>query len=283
MDWIAIRKEYESTNKTLKAVAEKHGIKIGTIKSRKSREGWEKDATLKKDATNIKKVATSKKDVTQNQPEEKAVLEITLDNFLDDSGLTEKQRLFCLYYVRSFNATQSAINAGYSPISAHVEGSRLLKNDKVAMHIRELKKSMASGLFIEAMDVLNKYIKIAFSDITDFLTFGQQQVPVMEEDKPVFDEHGRVMMQEVNYVDFKESSLVDGTIISEVKQGRNGVSIRLEDRMKALEKLELYFVLFPDPFKRRIEEERLNLSKRKSEQDERIVRLREEEAKTKGW
>jgi phage terminase small subunit len=283
MDWIAIRKEYESTNKTLKAVAEKHGIKIGTIKSRKSREGWEKDATLKKDATNIKKVATSKKDVTQNQPEEKAVLEITLDNFLDDSGLTEKQRLFCLYYVRSFNATQSAINAGYSPISAHVEGSRLLKNDKVAMHIRELKKSMASGLFIEAMDVLNKYIKIAFSDITDFLTFGQQQVPVMEEDKPVFDEHGRVMMQEVNYVDFKESSLVDGTIISEVKQGRNGVSIKLEDRMKALEKLELYFDLFPDPFKRRIEEERLNLSKKKSEQDERIVQLREEEARTKGW
>jgi phage terminase small subunit len=283
MDWIAIRKEYESTNKTLKAVAEKHGIKIGTIKSRKSREGWEKDATLKKDATNIKKVATSKKDVTQNQPEEKAVLEITLDNFLDDSGLTEKQRLFCLYYVRSFNATQSAINAGYSPISAHVEGSRLLKNDKVAMHIRELKKSMASGLFIEAMDVLNKYIKIAFSDITDFLTFGQQQVPVMEEDKPVFDEHGRVMMQEVNYVDFKASSLVDGTIISEVKQGRNGVSIKLEDRMKALEKLELYFDLFPDPFKRRIEEERLNLSKKKSEQDERIVQLREEEARTKGW
>ena len=34
---------------------------------------------------------------------------------------------------------------------------------------------------------------------------------------------------------FKKSSEVDGTILSEVKHGRNGSSIKLADRMKALQ------------------------------------------------
>jgi len=45
MNWDAIRKEYETSDITLKALAEKHEIKLGTLKSRKSREGWERDAT----------------------------------------------------------------------------------------------------------------------------------------------------------------------------------------------------------------------------------------------
>jgi len=36
----------------------------------------------------------------------------------------------CIYYVKSFNATQSAIKAGYAADSAHVEGSRLIRNEK---------------------------------------------------------------------------------------------------------------------------------------------------------
>jgi phage terminase small subunit len=71
---------------------------------------------------------------------------------------------------------------------------------------------------------------------------------------PVYDEDWRPVKKEVNYVDFKESSIVEGTIISEVRQGKDGVSIKLEDGMKALDKLSLYFDLFHDKFKRQIEE-----------------------------
>lgn len=59
MNWDDIRKEFETSKITLKALAEKHDIKIGTLKSRKSREGWSRDPT-KKDATKKKKVATKK-------------------------------------------------------------------------------------------------------------------------------------------------------------------------------------------------------------------------------
>lgn len=252
MDWDNIRKEYETTNISLKALAEKHRIKIGTMKSRKSREGWTRGSP-KKDATKKEKVATQK-DAKIDIPIEE---EISLDNFLDDSGLTDKQRIFCLYYVRSFNATQAAINAGYSKVTAHVQGPRLLGNVRVKEEIQRLKQSMTNDLYIDAMDVLNKYVKIAFSDITDYLTFGQKWVPVMGMMGPILDDDGKQIMEEVNYVDFKESGVVDGTIISEVKQGRDGVSIKLEDRSKALDVLLKYFDLLPTSLKRKLEEEKL--------------------------
>ncbi|MCM3179738.1 hypothetical protein [Cytobacillus horneckiae] len=65
MNWDDIKREWETTKITLKALAEKHDIKIGTLKSRKSREGWSRDAT-KKDATKVKKVATKKKAQSQS-------------------------------------------------------------------------------------------------------------------------------------------------------------------------------------------------------------------------
>ena len=52
-NWDAIRQEWETSNITLKDLAEKHGVKLGTLKSRKSREKWSRDAT-KKDATKTK-------------------------------------------------------------------------------------------------------------------------------------------------------------------------------------------------------------------------------------
>ena len=65
--WDEIKNEWETTKITLKALAEKHNVKLGTLKSRKSREAWskdvaKKDATVNEDAT-IKsdKVATKEK------------------------------------------------------------------------------------------------------------------------------------------------------------------------------------------------------------------------------
>lgn len=60
MNWEEIKREWETTKITLAALAEKHDVKLGTLKSRKSREKWSRDAT-KKDATKSRKVATTKK------------------------------------------------------------------------------------------------------------------------------------------------------------------------------------------------------------------------------
>jgi len=66
-NWDEIKQEWETTKITLADLAEKHEIKLGTLKSRKSREKWSRDAT-KKDATKTKKVATiSSKDATDSK------------------------------------------------------------------------------------------------------------------------------------------------------------------------------------------------------------------------
>src|SRR5690606_24785807 len=59
INWEEIRKEYESSDITLKALAEKYGLKDPTIRSRKSREKWQRNATSK-NATQRKNVATKK-------------------------------------------------------------------------------------------------------------------------------------------------------------------------------------------------------------------------------
>lgn len=39
---------------------------------------------------------------------------------------------------------------------------------------------MVNEMFIEAMDVLQVYIKIAFADITDYVTFGKKRSRLSE-------------------------------------------------------------------------------------------------------
>ncbi|KAA0840150.1 MULTISPECIES: terminase small subunit [Bacillus] len=184
-----------------------------------------------------------------------------------NEGLNERQRLFCIYYVKSFNATQAAIKAGYSPASAHVTGCRLLKNEKVADEIRRIKKEMVGEIFVEAMDVLQVYVKIAFADMTDYVTFGKKEVQAVGKSGPLFDEENNPVMKEISFVDVKHSDLVDGTVITEAKLGKEGIAIKLADKMKALEKLSQYFDLFPDSFKRKIENEKLKLAKQKADKD----------------
>ncbi|MED1602613.1 terminase small subunit [Alkalihalophilus marmarensis] len=228
-------------SKPLKDIAEELECSPSQIRKWKSQDKWEQ---TKGNVTNPKSSVTKHKKVQDK--EDKPV-------FVESEGLTDKQRLFCIYYVKSFNATQSAIKAGYSPDTAHVQGPRLLGNVRVGEEIRRIKSEMMQGVFIDATDVLNKYIQIAFADISDYATFGRKEIIV---DK---DEEGNDITTEVNYVDFKESTHVDGTIITEVKQGRDGVSVKLADKMKALEMLTKYFELLPEYHKRKLEEEKLKV------------------------
>lgn len=275
MNWDEIRKEYETTNITLKALADKYGIKLGTIKSRKSREGWIKDATLKKSATKKKKVATPKKVAT------------TKPVILSDE-LTDKQKLFCLYYLKYYNATKAYHKAyGVDRNTAESIAYRLMANDGVKKEIERLKAEQMQGLFLDGMAVLQKYIDIAFADITDFVSFYRRDDQTGE-NEVLLNPDGTVKdivlkLESKNELYFKDMDEVDGTLISEVKKSKDGISVKLNDKMKALEMLTKYFDLIPDQFKRRVEDERLSLSKEKVELEKRIVKLREDEAKLKGW
>ena len=224
--------------KPIEEIAEDLGKSISLIRKWKSKDKWDENITG--NITTGKKVITK----VENPKTKKKLKEI-----LDDEELSEKERLFCLYYVKYFNGTQAALKSGYSKDSAHVQASRLLRRERVSSYIKELKGELVENVFVEAMDVLKEYIKIAFADITNYLNFGQREITIQDDD-------GNEVTRLVNFVDLYEADMVDGSIITEVKQGRDGISVKLADKMKALDKLSQYFDLVPDNFKKQIEEER---------------------------
>ena len=63
----------------------------------------------------------------------------------------------------------------------------------------------------------------------------------------------KTLTKRVNVVRFKDSSEVDGTLIAEVKQGKDGASIKLPDRMKALEWLTEHMYMATEEQRARIE------------------------------
>ncbi len=70
--------------------------------------------------------------------------------------LTPKQERFVEEYLVDLNATAAAVRAGYSAKSAHVEGSRLLTNAKVAAAIAVAKQERTEETKIDAEYVLRK-------------------------------------------------------------------------------------------------------------------------------
>ena len=238
-----------------KEIAEKYGVTINTVKSWKTRYKWSKDGK-KSVHTKTGKVCTQKTD--KNNVKKEAIAE-AVEQVIENTELTDKQRLFCVLYVKCFNATkayQKAYEVDYN--TAASIGYRLLENDGVKQEIQRLKKNRLNREMLDESDIFQKYMDIAFSDVTDFVEFGQEDVPVMAVYGPVQikdEETGekKTLTKRVNVVRFKDSSEVDGTLIAEVKQGKDGASIKLPDRMKALEWLAEHMYMATEEQRARIE------------------------------
>lgn len=135
-----------------------------------------------------------------------------------------------MHYIKSFNATQSYLKAyGCDYTTALVNGPRLLGNARVKDEIMKLKKQRYSQALLRPEDIFQRYMDIAFNDITNYAIFGKEERIVG------FNDDGVPVQNKVNFVDFKSSNEVNGSLISEIKVGKNGASIKLLDSMKALE------------------------------------------------
>ena len=232
-------------------IASQLNVSEGTVRSWKSRYKWDCNVANKK-----RNVAKRKNE--ENSKNKKAIAD-EVDQVLENTDLTDKQRLFCLYYIRYFNATKAYKKAyGCSYDVANSEGYKLLVNPCIKDEIKRLKQNRLNRELMDETDIFQKYMDIAFSDITDYVEFGQEEVPVMAVYGPVQvkDEktgEKKTLTKRVNVVRFKDSEEVDGTIISEVKQGKDGASIKLADRMKALDWLAEHMDMATTEQKARIE------------------------------
>lgn len=78
----------------------------------------------------------------------------------DASTLTEKERIFADEYIKTTNATQSAIKAGYAENSASVTGSKMLRKPKVRQYIDTVMNERSKNTIATADEVLEYLTKV---------------------------------------------------------------------------------------------------------------------------
>jgi phage terminase small subunit len=185
--------------------------------------------------------------LVKEDPEDKVQLTDRTKDILRSSaeefGLNEQEELFCYNFLKNFNATTSAIKAGYSSSYAHNKAHMMLKDEKIKAFIQHIKEARNTELFLDSVRVIQEYIKIAFADMTDFVEFDADGVCL------------------------KDSRRVDGQLIMKVKEGRDGVSVELFDKMAALAKLERYLDVMPVDWRQKLEERKVKVMEDKLELD----------------
>ncbi|GKT02493.1 terminase small subunit [Furfurilactobacillus entadae] len=140
----------------------------------------------------------------------------------------DKQKLFCLHYLQSFNATkayQQAYNVGYK--TAMASGSRLLNNPKITAELKQLKQIRQEAEALTAEDVLHELKRQAFADLGDYIEFAtREEAATTKRDANAATKH--------SYVYLKDQADVDTSLLKSVKVGKDSVVVELADKQRAL-------------------------------------------------
>lgn len=200
--------DYKSGMK-YKDIAAKYGVSLSAVKSWASRY-WKNGCKKTEKKLQPKPEVATKKVATILDKKEAAAEDVSE---IISSDLTDRQQLFCLYFVRCFNATR-AYRKAYpeaSAATARVNSSRLLQDERIQAEVQRLKQAKFNRAMLEEDDIFQMYLDIATADMNDFASVKN------------------------GMVDLKDTKDADGMLIREISQGKAGVKVKLYDRMKALD------------------------------------------------
>jgi len=184
-----------------KDIAAKYNVSLNTVKSWQKRYGWSRKKGAPKKAKRVHPKRASSNSKIQ---EEEADIEALVEN----DELTDGQRLFCAFYLRSFNATKAYMKAyDCTYETAMAAGSRMLRNVKVQDEIKKLKQGRLNRELLTEEDIIQKYIDILYADINDYVDSNNIRL---------------------------DNPLADGTLVKKVSFGRTN-SVELLDKQKALQ------------------------------------------------
>lgn len=177
----------------------------------KYRDKWECNTEEKKNVVQQnKKCSTTKPKETKEEliPDENKDYD-----WVDEiDGLSDRQRLFCYYYMESLNVFQAGVKAGYSPNYSRTRIYEMLEKDSIKAFLKKLREQQKQDFLISQEKILNRHVQVAFSDINEY-----------------FEEDGSL----------KPIAQVDGTLIKKMKivendKGRT-VEIELIEKCKSLD------------------------------------------------
>lgn len=169
------------------------------------------------------------------------------NNMIDvlvDLDLTDKETDFVLYYLESNNATQSYLKSyKINKKWAGIKGYQLLHKPKIESAIKKLKKIQKHALDVNPNLYVETLLKGASADIGDYIEFREEDVPILDADGSQMHDPdtGEPLYKKVNKMHLTDSAFVDTGVVTGIKQGRDGISITLVDKIKCLELLRKYF------------------------------------------
>ncbi len=150
-------------------------------------------------------------------------------------SLTAKQQAFVDEYLIDLNATQAAIRAGYSEHTAAEIGSENLKKPQIAAAIQAALEERADRTQVTQDRVIAELAAIAFSDLTDFASWSEDSVQLIES---------------ANLDPDKAKALKEVVATTQTFDGESGSSttvrmqVRQHDKLKALELLGRHLGMF---------------------------------------
>ncbi len=227
-------------------IADQLGKPEGTIRRWKNTYDWDSERS------------DSKANESERSEKKKRTVQIVADEgtkeTLENADLTAEQQMFCIYYSKSFNATQSYQKAyGCKYQTAMVNGCKLLRITKIKKEIERLKEIKRQQILVGEEDIVELQMRIAFGDIGDVVEFGTREVDTGES------------TETINYLQARPSGCVDTQLIRSITEGRSGLNVIMKDEQKAIDWLTKFFEMNPD------DKHRKEFDKRKLELD--LIRL----------
>lgn len=143
-------------------------------------------------------------------------------------ALTPRQGRFVDEYMKSLNATQAAIKAGYSAKTADVQGPQLLRKTSVANELAKRQGRLAAKTEITKDRIVAELAKIAFYDVRKAVKWGPGDYEKTMLDGTVARSSGVLL------IDSDDLDAETAAAISEVGNTRDGVKIKFHDKRSAL-------------------------------------------------
>jgi len=144
--------------------------------------------------------------------------------------LTEKQRLFCIEYLKDFNATQAAIRTGYSKKTATAIGVENLTKPIIQTEISSQVEALLDQSKIPLKkQIFDYWIKRAFYDITE-----------------IVDLNGTLKMKEAELREKGLHVCIDSVNKKINAQGQAIITYEFADKDKAVEMLQRYIQMIKE-------------------------------------
>ena len=233
-------------------IADQLNCSAATIRTWKNRYRWDDN-----ESETFQKKSETKRNVSKEKNRSETAIDDGTRETLQNDDLTPEQQMFCVYYSRTFNATQSYINAyGCRYSTALTNGPALLGNTRIKKEIERLKEIKRQQIVTGTEDIVELQMRIAFGDIGNVVEFGREEIETKD---------GRTV--EINSLRAKESSEVDTQLIKSITEGQNGLTVVMKDEQRAIDWLTKYFLMHPeDKYKAEFDKKRAEVKDDSAEQ-----------------